>query len=436
MSYPGINSKAPGDQKTLNEELIGGVVDVARRHPQHAVDLFGIPLGVATRLAAMSDAQLEDLATTPVALWRPVLCETQVRRLAERRPMTSPMFEPYRGAVERINRLALATFVRYADDPTSAALVCDLRDPAVIRALQDLPAFAFIEWGGNAGVPLVQPVLGEAVIDRLLRGDDDSVDPALRGLLALTQATEFEFEHLQRAVQEEARMHAATRAALGAAVAKRSGRPASNFLMPATSSLILTMLRHQMRPTEVEDRMLATSDVRAAQLRGIAEALNPRPKRERGAPRDRSRDHRDLWGSAHRRLTATAVFRLQRRLVDAGEEPFGAMVRAYDYYASTYDPECGVSLSRMIKDVFSAMRQARETHLSHCAKCGVVHLSHEEKAGIIECPVCVLARSGRFGQRRARSDRIELPPGRLFGALRGGSSWSAPAGGAEHVSRF
>ena len=82
MSYPGINSKAPGDQKTLNEELIGGVVDVARRHPQHAVDLFGIPLGVATRLASMSDAQLEDLATTPVALWRPVLCEAQVRRLA------------------------------------------------------------------------------------------------------------------------------------------------------------------------------------------------------------------------------------------------------------------------------------------------------------------------------------------------------------------
>ena len=68
------------------------------------------------------------------------------------------------------------------------------------------------------------------------------------------------------------------------------------------------------------------------------------------------------------------------------------MVRAYDYYASTYDPDCGVSLSRMLKDVFSAMRQGRETHLSHCAKCGVVHLSHEEKAGIIECPVCILAR--------------------------------------------
>ena len=436
MSYPAINSKAPGDQKTLNEELIGGLVAVARRHPQHAVDLFGIPLGVATRLASMSDAQLEDLATTPVALWRPVLEEAQLRRLAERRPMPSPAFEPYRGIVERINRLALATFVRYADDPTSAALVCDLRDPAVIRALQDLPAFAFIEWGGNAGVPLVQPVLGEAVMDRLLRGDEDSVDPGLRALLALTQATECEYECLQRAVHEDARMHAATQEGLRAAVAKRSGRPASNFLMPATSSLILTMLRHQMRPTEVEDRLLATSDVRAAQLRGIAEALNPRPKRERGAPRDRSRDHRDLWGSAHRRLTATAVFRLQRRLVEAGEEPFEAMVRAYDYYASTYDPECGVSLSRVLKDVFSAMRQGGETHLSHCVKCGVVHLSHEEKAGIIECPVCVLARSGRFGQRRPRADRIEVPGGRLFGALPAGTAWSAPASGGEQLSRF
>ena len=48
---------------------------------------------------------------------------------------------------------------------------------------------------------------------------------------------------------------------------------------------------------------------------------------------------------------------------------------AYDYYASTYDPDCGVSLSRMLKDVFSAMRQGRETHLSHCVKCGVGHLS-------------------------------------------------------------
>jgi hypothetical protein len=432
MSHPAIKSKAPGDQKTLNEELIGGVVDVARRNPQHAVDLFGVPLGVATRLAALSEAQLEDLCTTPVALWRPALVEAQLRRLAERRTMSSPIFEPYRGIVERINRLALATFVRYADDPTSAALVCDLRDPAVIRALQELPAFAFIEWGGNAGEPLVRPVLCEAVIDRLLRSDDDSVDPGLRGLLALVQATEFEFEHLQRAVQDEARVYAATQEATRASVAKRSGRPPSNFLMPATSSLILTMLRHQMRPMEVEGRMIATSDVRAAQLRGIAEMLNPRPKRERGAPRDRSRDHRDLWGSALRRLTATAVFRLQRRQVEAGAEPFEAMVRAYDYYASTYDSGCGVSLSRMLRDVFSAMRQGRETHLSHCAKCGVVHLSHEEKVGIIECPVCVLARSGRFGQRRARSDRGEPPAGRGLDDAEDDSALCA----AEPVSRF
>jgi hypothetical protein len=437
MSYPGINSKTPGDQKTLNEELIGGVVDVARRHPKHAVELFGVTLGVATRLAAMSDAQLEDLATTPVALWRPVIREEQVRRLAERRPTISPAFEPYRGIIDRINRLALATFVRYADDPTSAALVCDLRDPAVVRALQELPAFAFIEWGGNAGVPLVQPVLGEAVIDRLLRGDDDSVDPALRGLLALTQATEQEFEHLQRGLQEEARLHAASQEALRKSVAKRSGRPASNFLMPTISSLIVTMLRHQVRPTEVEDRMLATSDVRAAQLRAIAEALNPRPKRERGAPRDRSRDHRDLWGSAHRRLTATAVFRLQRRLVEAGEVPFEAMVRAYDYFAGTYDPKCGVSLSRMLKDVFTALRQGGETHLSHCAKCGVVHLSHEEKAGIIECPVCVLARSGRFGQRRTRSERVEGATGKAPDASTGtSSSETSEPSESEELSEF
>ena len=123
MSFPELNTKGPNDQKTLNEELIEGVVEVAQRNPQHAVELFGVSLGVAIRLAAMPDAQLDDLATTPVALWRPALTERLIRRLPERQPMPTPAHEVYRSVVERINRLALATFVRYADDPVSAALV-------------------------------------------------------------------------------------------------------------------------------------------------------------------------------------------------------------------------------------------------------------------------------------------------------------------------
>ena len=409
MSRYAHNTKAPGDQKTLNEELLAGVVEVARAQPQHAVELFGISQAVALRMASLSEAQIDDLSTTPVALWRPALSERILRRLPERAPMSAAAFEPWRRVTERINRLALATFVRYADDPTSAALVCDLRDSAVIRALQELPAFAFLEWGGNPGVPLVQPVLSEPVLDRLLRASESSVEAGLRGLVAFTQATETDFAHLSRAVADDARRHEASAPAMRTAMLKRAGRPASNFLMPATSSLILIMLRHQMRPTEVEDRLLATNDVRAAQLRGIAEEINPRPRRPPGAPRDRSRDHRDLWGSAHRRLTATAIFRLQQRLVAAQIEPFEAMVRAFDYYVGTYDPRCGVTLSRMLKDVFSALREGTETHLSHCSKCGVVHLTHEEKAGIIECPVCVLARAGKYGQRRTRLDRAERP---------------------------
>jgi hypothetical protein len=424
MTQPG-GVKGPSDQKTLNEELIEGLVEVARRNPQHAVELFGVPLGVAMRLAAMPDAQLDDLATTPVALWRPALTERLVRRLPEHRPMLTPDHEVYRPLVKRINRLALATFVRYADDAASAALVCDITDREVIRALQELPAFAFLEWGGNPGTLLAVPRLSEALLDRLLRGDDDGVEPALRGLLALTQCCEQEFALIRQAVQEEG---AAYRVAERTPRGKRSGRPPANFLMPGTSSLILAMLRHQMRPTEVEERMLATSDVRAAQLRGIAEVLNPRPKRDKGAPRDRSRDHRDLWGSAHRRLCATAIFCLQRRLVDAGVEAFEAMVWAYDYYACTYDPDCGVSLSRMLKDVFTPLREGGDTHLGHCAKCGVVHLAHDEKIGIIECPVCVLARAGKFGQRRVRSDKAEPP------ALRDYRGWPPagwPGAGAE-----
>ncbi|MFL6695774.1 MAG: hypothetical protein ACJ8GJ_01320 [Vitreoscilla sp.] len=422
MTHTGA-AKGSSDQKTLNEELIEGLVEVARRNPQHAVELFGVPLGVAMRLAAMADAQLDDLATTPVALWRPALTERLVRRLPERRPMLTPDHEIYRPLVKRINRLALATFVRYADDPASAALVCDITDRGVIRALQELPAFAFLEWGGNPGTLLAVPRLSDALIDRLLRADDDGVEHGLRGLLALTQCCEQEFELIRHAVQQEG---AAWRAAERAEINRRSGRPPSSFLMPGTSNLILAMLRHQMRPTEVEDRMLAISDVRAAQLRSIAETLNPKPKRDKGAPRDRTRDHRDLWGSAHRRLSATAIFCLQRRLVDAGVEAFEAMVWAYDYYACTYDPDCGVSLSRMLKDVFTPMREGTDTHLGHCAKCGVVHLAHDEKIGIIECPVCVLARAGKFGQRRSRVDKTETPTLRDYGGWPR-AAWS-PAG--------
>ena len=38
MTHTGA-AKGPSDQKTLNEELIDGLVEVARRNPQHAVEL-------------------------------------------------------------------------------------------------------------------------------------------------------------------------------------------------------------------------------------------------------------------------------------------------------------------------------------------------------------------------------------------------------------
>ena len=415
MSFTELNTKGPADQKTLNEELVEGLVEVALRNPQHAVELFGVSLGVAIRLAAMPRAQLDDLATTPVALWRPALTERLIRRLPERQPMPTPAHEIYRPVLERINRLVLATFVRYADDPINAALVCDVADPQAIRALRELPAFAFLEWGGNPGSSLIVPCLSDALLDRLLRTEEDSVEAGLRGLFALCQADEAEFAHLRESVAREAH---AWGGATRAEVTRRSGRPPSSFLMPGTSALILMMLHHQMRPTEVEEGLLNVrdvSDVRAAQLRGIAEAINPKPKRIPGEPRDRSRDNRDLWGSAQRRFAATAIFRLQRRLVASGLESFEAMVRAYDYYASTYDPDCGVSLSRLLKDVFTPLREGADTHLGHCVKCGIVHLAHEERSGIIECPACVLSRAGKFGQRRPRVDRFDPVPYRAYG---------------------
>jgi hypothetical protein len=416
-------SKSPSDQKTLNEELIEALVEVAQRNPQHAVKLFGVPLGVAMRLAAMPDAHLDDLATTPVALWRPALTERLVRHLPEWRPMPAPDLEVYRPLVKRINRLALATFVRYADDPASAALVCDLSDAGATRALQELPAFAFLEWAGNPGTLLIAPRLSDALIDRLLRPDDDTgVEPHLRGLFALTQCNDQEFAAIRHALHRESLAWRASEQP-ASLPGKRCGRPPASFLMPDTSSLILTMLRHQMRPAEVEDRLVPTGTVRAAQLRVVAETLCPRPKRGKNTPRDRTRDNRDLWGSAYRRLSATAIFRLQRRLVDAGQPAFEAMVRAYDYYALTYDADCGVSLSRMLKDVFSPMRAGTDTRIAHCTRCGVLHLSHEEKSGIIECPVCVLARAGKFGQRRVRLDRVECAPADEHRVWSGGAAW-------------
>lgn len=434
MSLNAVHGKGPNDQKILNEELVGALVDIARRHPQHAAELFDIPLGVVLRLVTLTDAQVDDLATTPVALWRPRIDAATVHGLSTRRPLALPEFEAYRPTLERLNRLALATFVRYAVDPVEAALVCDLSDRETIAALGDLPAFAAMEWGGNPGLPLVTPTFGEAAIDRLLRVEGDAVDPALRGLLAFTQRDEAEYVAMERLLREEA----AQRALLPPAgrVAKRSGRPVSNFLMPGTSALILLMLRHQMRPTEVEEQLLATNDVRAVQLRGIAERLNPRPKRPKGAPRDRSRDHRDLWGSAHRRLTATAIWLLHRRLVAAGIDAFEGLVRAYDYYVGTYEPGCGVSLSRLLRDVYEPMRLGLDTRLGHCGKCGVVHLSHEEKAGIIECPVCVLARAGKFGARRARPARLDPPvPRTPSQAWTTGPLWFAPLSAAEPGGR-
>jgi len=58
----------------------------------------------------------------------------------------------------------------------------------------------------------------------------------------------------------------------------------------------------------------------------------------------------------------------------------------------------------------------------------VVHLAHDEKIGIIECPVCVLARAGRFGQRRTRVDKADAP---ALPTFRGwsGVGW-VPANGA------
>lgn len=427
MSLQTVNGKGPNDQKILNEDLVGAVAEIARRQPQHAADIFGLPLGVAMRLATLGEGQLDDLATTPVALWRPRVDAAGIRALSTRRPMACPEYEAYRPVLERLNRLALATFVRYADDPVEAALVCELSDRDTIAALQELPAFAVMEWGGNPGTPLVTPLFGEPAIDRLLRPEGEAVDPSLRGLLAFAQRSEPEFDQLQRRVQDEA-AQAVVACETPATGPKRSGRPPATFLMPDTSALILMMLRHQMRPSEIEEHMLPTNDVRAVQLRGIAEVVNPRPKRPKGAPRDRSRDHRDLWGSAHRRLTATAIWLLHRRLVDAGVEPFEAIIRAYDYYVGTYEPGCGVSLSRMLKDVFGPLRAGSDTRLGHCVKCNAVHVSHDEKAGIIECPVCVLARAGRFGNRRTRpSNRLETPVSRPSPtAWTAGPLWFAP----------
>jgi hypothetical protein len=85
----------------------------------------------------------------------------------------------------------------------------------------------------------------------------------------------------------------------------------------------------------------------------------------------------------------------------------------------------------MLKDVFTPLREGADTHLGHCAKCGVVHLTHDEKIGIIECHVCVLARAGRFGQRRARADKGDAPGVPDYRGWPPATGWPAAGAGSR-----
>ena len=177
MTQTGV-AKGPSDQKTLNEEIIEGLVEVARRNPQHAVELFGVPRW-AWR-CGWPHWPTRSSTTWPPRPWR---CgdPRSPSGWCAGCPSDGPCSRPTTRSIARWSSASTGwRWPRSCATPTtppSAALVCDITDREVIRALQELPAFAFLEWGGNPGTLLAVPRLSDALIDRLLRTEDDGVEP-------------------------------------------------------------------------------------------------------------------------------------------------------------------------------------------------------------------------------------------------------------------
>ncbi len=393
------------DQKLLNEELIASIVEVAAINVQHCADLFELPCSVVKRIRDMAQSpsspmddrdMLLDLAMTPAPLWCFSLTVADVRRmLSGTMPMFAAELEPYRHIVVRLNRLVVSMLVRYASEPTQAALVCGVSNAGLFHLVQEAACASLFDVAGNSGRPLIEARLSHALLDRFfMTSDGQTADPTLRALVAMLSVSASEFSVLARDEQAQA-LQRLTPLGLSKHQStpnpKRSGKAPSILLNPVDGKLVVQMLAHRVKPCDIE-RCLPDCGARALQIERLQAVLYPKIKD--------ARDAQQVWASATRRMHATVVLLKQRALIGLGVDPLRALVEAFDFHVRHHAGDAVLSLPRLMKDVFTPMQVEDAIRFNHCKECGVVYLSNDHRIGPLDCPTCCMVYRKKLGHQR------------------------------------
>jgi len=397
------------DQKDLNEAVIGAVAAVARQNIHHCAELFGISVRLAQRFASMaiqsndrtSDIDpLEDLATTPTALWRVRMTVDDVDEMQRGRTGPAlPHLERYRPIVKALNEQVVLTLLRYATEPRLAALVGGLGSRDVMAAMSSASCSTLVQSAGHLPRPLVALTINETYLDRVFSTLSGlPADAMLRSLIARTLCSWEDFVAISAGLDRELSEPRRERVT-------KIGRPTAVFLPPGEARTIRQLIDHGVSTKAI--LQFTRSEVNSAQVRRLRHTADVRrakdPAGEVGE-QDLPRTHDSnaaIWGSAARRLLVTSIFAHQRILVSLGLPPHAALVEAYEFYAIHHrDPSNPVSLSRLISAVFTPLHDGL-VHLGHCSECGTMHLSHDGHHNGIECPVCALAKFNKLGRPSA-----------------------------------
>lgn len=394
------------DQKDLNEAVTHAVATVARQNLHHCAELFGIPVRLAQRFATMAAQSadraslvdpLEDLATTPTALWRVRMTLDDVAQMQRGRAQApAPHLECYRPLVAALNEQAVMMLLRYATQPRLAALVSGLGSLDVMTAMSSAGCSTLVQSASHLGRPLVVLAVNEVYLDRMFSTLSGlPVDPTMRALVARTLCSWDEYLAISEALDAELAAPRRQRVT-------KIGRPTAVFLPPGEADTIRQLIAHGVSTKVI--LQFTRSEVNSAQVRRLRQTADEARVAEpeavyAGIPLPRTHDsNAAVWGSAVRRLLVTSIFAHQRVLVSMGLPPHAAFVEAYEFYATHHrDPANPLSLSRLISAVYAPLREGL-VHLGHCRECGTMHLSHDGHHNGIECPVCALAKFNKLGR--------------------------------------
>lgn len=424
MSQNSLHAACVIDQKDLNETVIGAVATVARQNIHHCAELFGLPVRLAQRFASMavqSDDRhaevdpLEDLATTPTALWRVRLTARDIADMQRGTPAASaPHLDRYRPVIRQLNEQVAMLLLRYASQPRLVALMCGLHGREAIAAMSAASCSTLVQSAGQLLRPLAALTINETYLDRVFStATGYPVEPGLRALLARTLCTWDDCVVLTTGVEREIAEPRPVRVT-------KIGRPTAVFLPPGEADTIRQLIAHGVSTPVI--LQFTQSEVNSAQVRRLRQtadrhaplhvAAEPAPT---GLVLPRTHDsNAAVWGSAVRRMMLAAIFAHQRVLVALGLPPHAAFVDAFEFHTLHHrDPLNPLSLSRLISALFSPLRDGL-VHLGHCSECGTLHLAHDGHHNGIECPACALAKFNKLGRPPAFRSRSWAPtlPGR------------------------